>query len=245
MYTLAIVDDEQLILNGLRDHYLWQEMGFEIILTATHGSEIKEFIENGGAIDVLLCDIAMPEVTGIDLAEYIYTNKVETTIVFLTGYADFDFAKKAIQYGVFEYLLKPVKYDELVKTFSRIRSLFDKSRGVTNLENAERILIDRIHKIAESNLSTITWKSIASEIGLSQSYLSSLYKKLEGRSFSDYLLETKMNLAKKYLSECNLRIYEIACRLGYSNPKNFTRAFKAFFGKSPRSFRTGGNGDED
>ena len=245
MYTLAIVDDEQLILNGLRDHYLWKEMGFKIIITSTNGNDIKKFIENGGSIDVLLCDIAMPDITGIDLAEYIFLNKIDTSIVFLTGYEDFTFAKKAIQYGVFEYLLKPVKYDELVRTFSRLRSLFDNNRGVASFDSSEKLLVDRIHKIVESNLSSITWKSVASEIGLSQNYLSSLYKKIEGRSFSDYLLETKMILAKKYLSECNLRIYEIAHRLGYSNPKNFTRAFKAFFGKSPRSFRTGNRIDED
>lgn len=90
------------------------------------------------------------------------------------------------------------------------------------------------------NLSCITLKQTALHVGLSSSYLSSIYKQQTGNSFSDDILNMKMQVAKQLLNDGDLKTYEIAERLGYDNPKNFTRAFRSCYGFSPRDFKKNG-----
>ena len=237
MYRLGIVEDEELILRGLRNYYPWEKLGFTISVLCHNGKELLEYLSNGNMLDAILSDIAMPEMDGIEMAQIISAEYPSIQMVFISGHADFSYAQQAIRFNVSEYLLKPVKYNDLINAFTNIRNKIEEQSGLKPRISSNNQLIQRIHDITESNLSSVTWKGIADELNFTPTYLSALYKKLEGRSFSDYLLETKMNAAHDMLLETNLRTYEIAEKLGYSNPKNFSRAFRLYFGKSPKEFR--------
>jgi two-component system response regulator YesN len=109
---MLIVDDEQFAINGLKNAIEWEKFGIEIIGEATDGQEAIEFIHNND-IDILFTDIKMPIMDGIKLIETIRTEKKNIKIVVLSGYEDFDYARTAIHYNVFEYLLKPVTLDKI------------------------------------------------------------------------------------------------------------------------------------
>ena len=88
-----------------------------------------------------------------------------------------------------------------------------------------------------SNLADANLKNAADYIGISASYLSSIYKQYAQKNYSEFILEEKMKRACKLLNDGILKTYQIADQLGYDDPKNFTRAFKNYYGFSPREYR--------
>lgn len=236
MYKLALIDDEPLILNGLCYYYPWNELGFEIAFSSENGMNFLEAIKNGLHVDVVLCDISMPKPDGIELAKTLSEDYPDIIVVFLTGHADFSYAQLAVHYNIFEYLLKPVKFDDIVSTFKKIKLVMDKRNGVYVSEYNS--MIQKIHNIAKENIKNASRRLIASEMRMSESYLSFLYKKQTGRNLNDFLRELRMEVAMDKLINTDMKIYEIAEMVGYSNPKNFSRAFSQHFDKSPREIRT-------
>lgn len=112
LFKMLIVDDEQFVINGLKNAIEWKKFGIEIIGEATDGQEAMEFIHNNH-VDILFTDIKMPMMDGIKLIEAIRNEKKNIKIVVLSGYEEFDYARTAIHYNVFEYLLKPVTLDKI------------------------------------------------------------------------------------------------------------------------------------
>ena len=215
MYSLGIVEDETKILNGLCKLYPWNSLGFEIKTKATNGQEMLNYLNNH--LDVILSDISMPVLNGIELAREIQQKNLNTIVIFLSGYADFQYARQAIRYNVYEYILKPVKSQELINVFTQVRDKFD--------------------HYTLSNLADANLKNAADYIGISASYLSSIYKQYAEKNYSEFILEEKMKRACKLLNDGILKTYQIADQLGYDDPKNFTRAFKNYYGFSPREYR--------
>lgn len=239
MYQLVIADDEPRILNGLCKYYNWNQMGFEISGRFRNGKEVLDHMANH-PVDVILSDISMPVMDGISLAKTLYEQNSPVILVFLSGYAEFEYARQALTYKVYEYILKPIKADELHAVFRRIGELLNQSGSHSDTGNYYDKLIQKARLYMEENLSSVTLKQTAIHIGLSSSYLSSIYKQQTGISFSNDILNMKMQKAKQLLQEGDLKTYEIAEKLGYDNPQNFTRAFRSCYGFSPRDFKKNG-----
>lgn len=128
MLTVVLVDDEELILHGLSILVDWNSIGYQIIHMSTDSVEaVKKIAELQP--DVVLTDIKMPRLTGLDLISCIRQSSPSTKTIVISGYSDFDLAKKALQLGVFNYLLKPVDDDELLETLLKIRSILLQEKG--------------------------------------------------------------------------------------------------------------------
>ena len=239
MYQLVIVDDEPRILNGLCKYYDWHQMGFEISGRFRNGKEVLDHMKNH-TVDVILSDISMPVMDGISLAKNLYEQNSPVILVFLSGYAEFEYARQALTYKVYEYILKPIKAEELHSVFRRISELLNQSGNHSDTGNYYDKLIQKARLYMEENLSVVTLKQTALHIGLSSSYLSSIYKQQTGNSFSDDIQNMKMQIARHLLNDGDLKTYEIAEKLGYDNPKNFTRAFRSYYGFSPRDYKKNG-----
>lgn len=123
-YQLLIIDDEFQSRSTLSDCFPWEQVGFELAGQASNGRLAIDFLKKH-PVHVLLCDIYMPVMDGIELARILHTWERPPIIVFFSGYRDFEYARQAIQYGVRFYILKPVKYEDLVQTFSTIRLELD------------------------------------------------------------------------------------------------------------------------
>ena len=136
MYNLIIVDDEEEIRQALGNYIPWEELGFRMIGLAKNGKEALKFIQKH-KVDVILCDIKMPKMNGIELAEIIYRQKIKTKVVFLSAYEDFNYAKKAIIYGVEDYIVKPTKYQELMEVFTKLKVTLNKETSQIPKENQE------------------------------------------------------------------------------------------------------------
>ncbi|WP_159882155.1 response regulator transcription factor [Paenibacillus puerhi] len=114
MYKLLIVDDEEYAVQALHEKVAWTEAGITDIHTAFDAEEAREVLGQAD-IDVIVCDIEMPGENGLDLLQSIRDQGLDTEMIFLTGHAQFSYAQLALQLGSFSYLLKPVKYDQLLQ----------------------------------------------------------------------------------------------------------------------------------
>lgn len=238
MYRLLIADDEEKLLDGLCHFYPWKEMGYQVVGRVRNGEEALAFLSTH-PVDVLLSDISMPKMNGTELAQHVAEQYPDIIIVFLSGYADFAYAQQAIRFGVKEYLLKPVKGEELRKVFLRIKETLDKEKGTAEPQPGYyKGIIQDVDGYIRGSLKTANLEDAALFVNLSAGYLSNLYKKETGSTFSESVLRFRMEKAKELLAGTEYKTYEISEKLGYENPKNFTRAFKGFYGITPREYKT-------
>ena len=112
MYKVLIVDDEKLIRNGLSRHYDWASHGLEVCGTADNGLSAQAFIENHD-VDLVITDVCMPQMSGIELAQWLKRTWPEVHILFISGYEDLDYLKAALKVDAVDYILKPIDFDEL------------------------------------------------------------------------------------------------------------------------------------
>ena len=119
---ILIVDDEPIILNSLKDMILHSEYAGFTIFTADNAIDayailLKELPQ------IMLCDIQMPCENGIDLLKKVYENdRIDTFVIFITGYPDFSYAQSALRYKAFDYLLKPITPESLLPCLNKVVS---------------------------------------------------------------------------------------------------------------------------
>ncbi len=236
MYKLLIADDEYELRNGLCRFVPWSQLGFEAIRQAENGQEVLDIVR-ADDIDVILCDIKMPILSGIDVARELRHFPVE--IVFLSGYREFEYAQQALVLGVKNYILKPPKLQELEHVFKGLKEELDHRRTIGPAKAAPEVetLIAKIKRYIEQNYKDVTLERTARYIHLNQHYLSKYFKQKTGENFSDYVIRVKMEKAKELLADPNSKTYEISEMVGYTSAKNFTRSFRKYTGKSPREYR--------
>lgn len=125
MYRVLIVDDEPFITEGLKHIIKWEDYGLEVCGVAFNGSEALEKIKSLRA-DILITDIRMPKMNGLELIRSIKELKLDTRFIVLSGYDDFEYLKESIKLGIENYLIKPVNTEELsstlINTLDKIRS---------------------------------------------------------------------------------------------------------------------------
>jgi len=112
MLNMMIVDDEKLLTDSLKMDIDWESLGIGTVFTAYNSRQAKEVFEQE-RVDLILCDIEMPQESGLELLAWVRTNYPQTESVFMTCHAEFKLAQRALQLGSFDYLLKPVPDDEL------------------------------------------------------------------------------------------------------------------------------------
>ena len=139
LYKLMIVDDEFFICDGLMSFH-WKELGFEAVSCAYNGEEALEKLEKE-LVDVIITDIKMPFMDGIELIERVSSQFPKIKIILLTGYKEFEYAKAAIKSGVSDYLLKPVDLNELTTLFVKLKKKLDEESQIPNMLKTYKKLI--------------------------------------------------------------------------------------------------------
>lgn len=123
-YSLIIIEDEEDIRNGLVNVVDWDKLGYKITGVFNNAKRAIDFLINND-VDLIITDIIMPNLSGLDFAKWIKDNKPNIKIVLLSAYNDFSYAQQAIKLNVKYYLLKPTNIDELNDTLSHIRDQLD------------------------------------------------------------------------------------------------------------------------
>lgn len=138
MYRIMLAEDEQEVLQAMLRTIRWEKHGFEPPVGCRDGRDAIARLEEGFAPDVLITDICMPFVDGLELTRYINEHLPNTVVVVLTGYDDFSYAQNAIKLQVYDYLLKPVTPMNINELLDRLREQLE-SRGANVIERALQI----------------------------------------------------------------------------------------------------------
>lgn len=237
MYKVLLVEDEIVIRQGMRELISRSAPFFEVTAEMPGGREALLYLKSE-LPDVMITDIRMKEMDGLALAGKVKSMYPGLLVIIVSGYGEFEYAQKAIEYGVLHYLLKPVERHELVSVMEKARLLLDKRHGITSLEqtpgplrvesggDTRKIIRDvkeyvRLHIDGDLRLQTV-----ASHVNLNATYLSQLFKGEAGCNYSDYVTDSRMERAKWLLSHTQLKIYDVARLSGHQSPKHFMLVFK-------------------
>ena len=125
--SILIVDDDKLVVEKLVEGVNWKQLGIGIVLTAYNIRQAKEILEEA-RVDILLSDIEMPQGSGLELLEWVRNKEIPVECIFLSSYAYFAYAQKAINLKSREYMLKPVSNRELEEALGSIVEILQKKR---------------------------------------------------------------------------------------------------------------------
>ena len=127
MYRILLVDDEILVRDAIKENIDWKSIDCELVGDCENGKQAAEFVQEH-PVDIVLTDILMPYMDGMELSHFLHDNYPDIVIVIFSGFGEFEYAKKAIQYGVSEYLLKPVTAMELTGVIEKMKQKVDQQR---------------------------------------------------------------------------------------------------------------------
>lgn len=202
MHSVLIVDDECLIHEGIAEGIDWSALECSKPLVAENGIEAVELIKNNH-IDVVITDIKMPGMNGLELAEWISTNFNTIKVIILTGYDDFKFAQSALKYGVVDFILKPTKLEEIENAILKIKKKLTSEEQKQRIYEESSLIIEK-NKIDEIN------RIINSIIFNRFDNIQKLKKKMESMDFNPCLLRIALievkNQPHDYFGDGNSKI---------------------------------------
>lgn len=257
-YKVLIVDDEYSSSHYIEALIEKKCPGFAVSASAENGRQALEQIDRERP-DVLISDIRMPVMDGIELIETVSRSCPDVVLVLVTGYQDFEYARKALRAGVSEYLLKPVKPSQMQQLMEEIKRKLDKSRHERQIvdfhalmkrnmpEDAGQIvektddkdtLFDEILAYMEVHIrEELTLSRICRDIGVSQTAIGRMFRTKADTSFCSYLTRLRIERAKEYMRQHpNVFIKDVAAQVGYRDQFYFTRTFRSVTGLTPSEY---------
>ena len=154
-YTLLLVDDEEEVLQVIMKKINWEELGFTIIGSADNGVKALEMVEKFQP-DVVMTDINMPYMNGLELIQHIKEDYPATKILIFTGFDEFDYAKEAIRLEVGDYILKPISAAELTTTFQQVKEKLNQERDENrNVESLQAYYQESLPQMQSNFYSTL------------------------------------------------------------------------------------------
>ncbi len=247
---LLIVDDEPIIRRGIVKLIDFEALGIDEVLEAANGEQAYALFEEKRP-EIILADINMPKMNGLEFATKVKALGKETKIALITGYDYFDYAQKAIKLGVDDYILKPVSKEDIRQLLRKlVKSVLDE---VSNNEvrsivhqyktsygaSDEDGYLSEIKALMSEGVGNpeFSLTTLAGTLGLSRGYTSGLFKKLFQVSFKEYLLTSRLDKARILLLSTDMKNYEISEAVGFSDPNYFSTAFKKVYLMSPGKYK--------
>jgi two-component system response regulator YesN len=242
MYKIKImlVEDEAVVREGYRKLFDWNRHGYTIVSEAGDGLSAVSLASEYRP-DVILMDINIPIMSGLDAIAAIQKQLPSAVFVIISGYNEFNYAQQAIRLGVSDYLLKPVKFEELSAVMQKTRlEILRHGRYKDDTAEAKRIykIICYLNDHLEDDISL---KKLSEVFYLHPSYLSQLFKTETGMNYHEYLMKLRIERAKQFLSTSDLSVSQIAEKTGFGNYRTFSAAFRQLEKTSPSEFRRSGS----
>lgn len=244
MYRVVLVDDEQIILQGLQRAFPWAQYECEVVGVASDGREGMDAIRRLKP-HIVLTDIRMPNMDGLSMVAALKSEFPDLQISVLTAFREFDYAQQAIRLGVCRYLLKPSRMDELreaVETMTNALRALPPEAPENLAEQGEAgnfVVKAAMQYIREHYAEHISLSEVADSVYVSPWHLSKLINGCLGQSFFDIVNGLRIQRAKELLPDPALRVHEVAIQVGYSDVAHFSKNFKKAVGVSPMEFRQG------
>ncbi len=246
-YKYIVAEDEPLIRRNVLKKVASSHLPVESIGDAGDGQTalnlVKKFCPH-----FVITDIRMPVMDGLQLARCLYEMYPAVKCIILSGYVDFKYAQEALKYGVSDFLLKPLKEEELRTALQKIVLCLDAAHqscstidthGVSS-EELNELMLDYLRNNFRTDISLAR---LSEQFGFSQEYLTKVFKKFNQDTPLKFINKLRIAAAQQLLTnEPNLEIKQVGEYVGYADPAYFSRVFKASTGKYPSEYRLHGLG---
>ena len=260
MFSLVVIDDEAYVSASLRKYIEQQHPQFQVTGTFSNAEDALSFLRANPA-DVIITDIRMPHMDGLQMLEQVRQFLPDACILVISGYSEFEYAKKACSFNVRNYLLKPIDFQELSSNLDAIlKYLSRNSHAVSDASPAKEkfsaksdapshgivsnvgVEDDSVIQYAMNYIRThyadhISRETVANAVYLDGAYFSRLFKQKTGQSYIDFLTEVRMQKAIELLST-QMSVTEISSAVGYSHRNQFNSNFRKYTGYTPNDYRS-------
>jgi len=237
--TVLIVDDEITVLQGLKSLCDWEGSGYTSAGEAMDGiSALNLALEIKP--DIVLLDINMPLMSGLDVVGRINESLPNTVVMMISGYNDAHYMRQAIRHGVFDYIMKPISFEDLSESLGRARMHLMDGRRTEKAASSEqdKTLIQQMVAYLNDHISEeVSLKLLSNIFHMNPGYISQYFKNETGMNYSAYLLMLRINKAKKLLGNSDRPVAEVAQMTGFRDYRLFSRTFKQETGLTPSQYR--------
>ena len=217
---LLIADDELYMAEYIQKLVDWRDYGFDQVFVTNGGSMARDILQEF-VPELLITDIKMPRISGLDLSAFIDEKKYPTKVIIISGYSDFGYARQALHYGVSEYLVKPVLKGVLVETLERIlQKNFvleeKKEEDKICLAGDKSALISYVKNYIYENFDqNLSLDVLGEVVHLHPAYLSKIFKEVTNMNLSAYITDIRMQKAAELLEQTELKVHEVMELIGY------------------------------
>lgn len=247
MYKVVIVEDENIVRQGIVRTTDWTSLNCMVVGEASNGEEGVNVITRLSP-DLVITDIRMPKMSGIDMIRTLRENGIKPHVIFLTAFDDFTYAREGIRLGIDDYVLKPFEdgrleeaiKELLIKHEDKIQRESDDSDWELSLPKGDKskYLAAALNFIDEHYSDPeLSAQMVADELGISSGHLSHLFRKETEYTMTNYILDRRMRAAKRLLKDYTHKVYEVAELVGYRDITYFSATFKRFTGVTPSEYQ--------
>ena len=252
MTKVMIFDDEKYVWMGIKSDTDWALIGCEVVGEASNGLEALEVAESARP-DLVVSDIRMPKMDGIELAEKLIEKYPNIKVIFLTAYNEFEYARQAVRIGVSDYLLKPFSDGELEGSIQRLLHLHPNAPASSSELEEQLIPLKKKEEVSnryvvaaieyiEDHYPDMDFSlgALAESMSVSEGHISRLFKADTDISINNYLTKYRIKMAMDYLKDMQVKVYEVAEKVGYQDIAYFSNTFKKLVGKTPSDYQSKG-----
>ena len=246
MYHAILVDDEALFLRYLRERVPWEKHGVRVDASFASGRAALAYLQAQPAVDLILTDIKMPGMNGIELIDQLPgAVKARAVILVLSGYDEFPLVRKAFLSGAHDYLMKvDVNTPRFEACMAHLRKVLESRPPMPAGAHGRERPTDAVKEYVQNNLNqSLRLDTIAARFGFSPSYLSQLFSRTENVMLSCYIIQTRIRRARELLRDTSRSVTDISLAVGFNSPEHFSRTFRKLTGRSPRQYRDQSEGD--
>ncbi len=241
MRTVMLIDDDVWALADMRETFRFERYGFEIIGEYRSAEEAVSALEKKTP-DLIVSDICMSAGSGLDLAALCAEKYPDTVMILVSGHERFEYAQEAIRQGVFAYLLKPLLDSEVAETMERLLKQWQDAETVpearTPAAPTADSLVGRAMSYIEAHYDvSLPLETVAGALYVNKSYLSDLFSKSLGMTFTQYKNTVRINHAKQMIRKGGLSMTEIARMTGFDSSSRFSKVFHQIEGISPQQYQ--------
>lgn len=230
--TLLVADDEAMVRTFIKTVIQKEQLPVSAVFETDNGIDAIQIAKDHNP-SLIFLDIRMPGCDGLRAAEQILQAKLATSIVMISAYNEFEYVRTAFRAGVCDYLLKPIRPEEVANLILKAAE-----KNVLLPHPRKPALVQAVEDYIKSNAEkSIQLKDIAQAVFLSPNHLSRSYKQLTGQSVGDHIQAVRMMRAQELLLETDLSITEIAAQVGFANSAYFATCFKDKQGITPIQYR--------
>lgn len=236
MYRVVIIDDNKLVADTLAAFSIWEENGCRVEAVCYDSTEGKDAIESI-VPDIIVTDIRMPGLGGLDLIDRVRGVVPEARVIFVSAYDHFEYAQRALRMGAQDYLLKPFSKETIREAVAGAVCYLDEHGNAQKQEEEQPLLQPIIDYINERIDRHVTAEEVARVFYMSTSRLDKLIQKSTGGGFQRLHISLRMKRAKELLKDVRNNIEDVAHKTGYKNYASFYRAFTREYTMSPTEYR--------